>query len=99
MAQARGTRTWPRAERAEALRHLRLLRHLRTCAPVRPRRIGRALARVTAQRMRGWAQLGMVQLEQGAPAEAAVSIWRAVQAFEQKETVAMPAQDHARLAS
>ena len=92
VALARSNLTRPRAERADASRRCG------TCAPARPRRIGRALVRVTAQRMRGRAQLGLVQLEQGAPAGAAVSLWRAVQAFEQQETVAMPAQDQAQLA-
>ena len=95
MSQARGDLTRPRAERAEvprcrgaeALRRLRSL--VESDEPLPP---------VTAQRMRGWAQLGMVQLEQGAPAEAAVSLWRAVQAFEQQETVAIPAQGRAQLA-
>ena len=47
--------------------------------------------------MGGWAQLGMVQLEPGALAEAAVSLWRAVQDFEQPETVATPVQVQAHL--
>ena len=92
MALARGNLTRPRAERAE------VPRCRGAAAAAQPCRVGRAVAPVTAQRMRGWAQLGMVQLEQGAPTEAAVSLWRAVQAFEQPETVAISAQGRAQLA-
>jgi eukaryotic-like serine/threonine-protein kinase len=80
-ALARGTLARLRGESAAAMQHLRGLAESSAPAPKWQR-----------ERMRAWAQIGLVQLDQRAPAEAIVSFERALKEFERLETRVTPAR-------
>ena len=79
-ARARHDRARARADPAAALQHLQPLGDSSQPAPKWQR-----------ERMRAWAQIGLVQLDQGAPAQAIVSFERALKEFERLETRVTPA--------
>jgi len=86
LAFARGTIARLRGDSAGALQHLRRLVESTEPSPKWQR-----------ERMRAWAQIGWVQIEQGAPAEAVVSFERALKEFARLETGATPAHADAQL--
>ena len=86
VAFARGTIARLRGDRASALHHLRRLVESTEPSPKWQR-----------ERMRAWAQIGWVQIEQGAPADAVVSFERALKEFARLETGATPARADAQL--
>ena len=81
VALARGTLARLRGDAATAMQHLRPLADSTDAAPKWQR-----------ERMRAWAQIGLLQLEQGVPAQAIASLERALTAFEQLETTVTPAR-------
>jgi eukaryotic-like serine/threonine-protein kinase len=81
VAVARGTIARVRGQTTTALDHLRPLVESNHAAPKWQR-----------ERMRAWAQIGFVQLDQGAPAEAIASFERAIKEFERLETKITPAR-------
>jgi eukaryotic-like serine/threonine-protein kinase len=85
-ALARGTLARLRGDSAAAMQHLRGLAESSESSPKWQR-----------ERMRAWAQIGFVQLDQGAPAEAIVSFERALKEFERLETSVTPARAQAWL--
>ena len=78
---ARGTIARQRGDLAAALQHLQPLADSIDPAPKRQR-----------ERMRAWAQIGLVQLDQGVPAQAIASFEQALKAFERLETRVTPAR-------
>ena len=78
---ARGTIARLRGDLAAALQQLQPLADSIDAAPKRQR-----------ERMRAWAQIGLVQLDQGVPAQAIASFDRALNAFERLETRVTPAR-------
>jgi hypothetical protein len=80
-ALARGTLAHLRGESAAAMQHLRGLAESSESSPKWQR-----------ERMRAWAQIGFVQLDQGAPAEAVVSFEGALKEFERLEAKVTPAR-------
>ena len=80
VALARGTIARARADPAAALQHLQPLADSSNPSPKWQR-----------ERMRAWAQIGLVQLDQGAPAQAVVSFERSLKEFERLETRVTPA--------
>ena len=81
VALARGTIARQRGDLAAALQHLQPLADSSDPAPKRQR-----------ERMRAWAQIGLMQLDQGVPAQAIASFDRALNAFERLETKVTPAR-------
>ena len=86
IARARGTVARLRGDMATALQYLQPLAESSDPAPKWQR-----------ERMRAWSQIGWVQLEQGAPAKAAVSFERSLQEFARLETGTTPARADALL--
>jgi eukaryotic-like serine/threonine-protein kinase len=84
VALARGTLARLRGEGAAAMQHLRDVAESTESSPKWQR-----------ERMRAWAQIGLVQLDQGAPAEAVASFERALKEFERLETKVTPARANA----
>jgi tetratricopeptide (TPR) repeat protein len=81
VALARGTLARLRGDSASAMQQLRGLAESSEASPKWQR-----------ERMRAWAQIGLVQLDQGAPAEAVASFERAIKEFERLETSVTPAR-------
>ena len=81
VALARGTLARLRGDGAAAMQHLQPLADSTDAAPKWQR-----------ERMRARAQIGLLQLDQGAPAQAIGSLERALTAFEQLETSVTPAR-------
>ena len=81
VALARGTIAHVRGDHAAALQHLQALVDSDQPAPKWQR-----------ERMRARAQIGLVQLDQGAPTQAILSLERALQDFERLETRVTPAR-------
>ena len=81
VALARGSMARERGDAGSAMGHLQALADSSQTAPKWQR-----------ERMRAWAQIGLVQLEQGAAAEAIVSFERALKEFERLETRVTPAR-------
>lgn len=81
VALARGTIARLQGDHAAAMQHLRGLVQSAEAAPKWQR-----------ERMRAWAQIGFVQLDQGAPSEAIVSFERALKEFERLESQVTPAR-------
>jgi eukaryotic-like serine/threonine-protein kinase len=81
LALVRGTIARLRGDAAAALRHLQPLADSNDAAPKRQR-----------ERMQAWAQIGLLQLDQGAKAQAIASFDRALEAFERLETRVTPAR-------
>ena len=81
VALARGTIARLRGDAAAALQQLQPLADSIEPAPKRQR-----------ERMRAWVQIGLVQLDQGAPAHAIVSFERALKEFERLEARVTPAR-------
>jgi tetratricopeptide (TPR) repeat protein len=86
VALARGTIARVQGQATMAMTHLRPLVESNQPAPKWQR-----------ERMRGWAQIGFVQLDQGAATEAIVSFERALKEFERLETKVTPARTDAWL--
>ena len=86
VALARGTIARLRGDSAAAMQHLRGLAESTEPSPKWQR-----------ERMRAWAQIGWLQLGQGAPAEAIESFERSLKEFERLETGATPARADAQL--
>lgn len=80
-ALARGTLARLQGNHAAAMQHLRGLAESAESSPKWQR-----------ERMRAWAQIGLVQLDQAAPAEAVVSFERALKEVERLETEVTPAR-------
>ena len=81
VALARGTIARLRGDAAAAMQQLQLLADSADSTPKRQR-----------ERMRAWAQIGLLQLDQGAPAQAIASFERALKEFERLETSVTPAR-------
>ena len=81
VALARGSIARERGDAGAAMGHLQPLADSSQTAPKWQR-----------ERMRAWAQIGLVQLDQRAPAEAIVSFERALKEFERLETRVTPAR-------
>ena len=81
VALARGTIARARADPAAALQHLQPLADSSNPSPKWQR-----------ERMRAWAQIGLVQLDQGAPGQAVGSFERALKEFERLETRVTPSR-------
>ena len=81
VALARGTLARLRGDTAVALQHLQPLAESTEPSPKWQR-----------ERMRAWAQIGFVQLDRGAPAEAIVSFESALKEFERLESRVTPAR-------
>ncbi len=81
VALARGTVARLRGDPAAALQHLQPLADSTDAAPKWQR-----------ERMRAWAQIGLVQLDQSAPVQAIASFERALKDFERLETRITPAR-------
>ena len=81
VALARGTIARLRGDAAAAMQHLRPLADSTDAAPKWQR-----------ERMRAWVQIGLLQLDQGAPAQAIASFERALKEFERLETSITPAR-------
>jgi tetratricopeptide (TPR) repeat protein len=81
VALARGTIARTRGDPAAALQHLQPLADSSNPSPKWQR-----------ERMRAWAQIGLVQLDQGVPAQAIVSFERALKEFERLETSVTPSR-------
>ncbi len=86
VARARGSVARLRGDTAAALQHLQPLAESTEAAPKWQR-----------ERMRAWAQIGLVQLDQNAPAAAITSFERALKEFERLETKVTPARAEASL--
>jgi eukaryotic-like serine/threonine-protein kinase len=86
VARARGTIARLRGDAPATLQHLQSLADSTETAPKWQR-----------ERMRAWAQIGLTQLDQGAPASAITSLERALKAFEQLEAQVTPARAEALL--
>jgi eukaryotic-like serine/threonine-protein kinase len=82
--QARGTVARLCGEHMAALQQLKTLVDSTDASPKWQR-----------ERMRAWAQIGLVQLDQGTPTEAIASFERALKEFERLETKATPARAEA----
>jgi eukaryotic-like serine/threonine-protein kinase len=81
VALARGSIARERGDAGSAMGHLQALADSSQTTPKWQR-----------ERMRAWAQIGLVQLDQRAPAEAIVSFERALKEFERLETRVTPAR-------
>ena len=81
VALARGAIARERGDAATAMGHLQPLADSSESSPKWQR-----------ERMRAWAQIGLVQLDQGAPAAAIVSFERALSEFERLESRVTPAR-------
>jgi eukaryotic-like serine/threonine-protein kinase len=86
VALARGTLARLRGGMATAMQHLRDVADSTDSSPKWQR-----------ERMRAWVQIGLVQLDQGAPAEGVASFERAIKEFERLETSVTPARADALL--
>ena len=84
--QARGMVARLRGERTAALQHLQSLVDSTDASPKWQR-----------ERMRAWAQMGWLQLEQGSAADAVASFERALKEFARLETGATPSRADAQL--